>query len=326
MSIEKPGQDEFEFPDEAEQVVDSHEEVDELDIEVEDDTPAADRGRQPLPKELVDELEKDELEEYSDKVKNRLKQMKKVWHDERREKERAMREQNEAMAFAKRMLEENKKLKTTLFEGEKTYLDTYKASTELELGVAKKQYKDALEEGDSDGIVEAQSKLNEVNYKIQKAREYVPSLQETDSSVYSEATPSRVVPEPDSKALAWKDKNTWFQRDEEMTALALGLEQRLVREYGPQFVGTDKYWDTIDETMHKRFPEYFGVEEKTTTGGGRPDSRTGTRSSNVVAPATRSTSSKRIKLNASQMALTKKLGITPQTYAKEFLKTSKENN
>jgi hypothetical protein len=237
-----------------------------------------------------------------------------------------MREQNEAMAFAKRMLEENKKLKTTLFEGEKTYLDTYKASTELELGVAKKQYKDALEEGDSDGIVEAQSKLNEVNYKIQKAREYVPSLQETDSSVYSEATPSRVVPEPDSKALAWKDKNTWFQRDEEMTALALGLEQRLVREYGPQFVGTDKYWNTIDETMHKRFPEYFGVEEKTTTGGGRPDSRTGTRPATVVAPATRSTSSKRIKLSVSQMALTKKLGITPETYAKEFLKTSKENN
>ena len=85
MSIEKPGQDEFEFPDEAEQVVEK-EEVDELDIEIEDDTPAADRGRQPLPKELVDELEKDELEEYSDKVKNRLKQMKKVWHDERREK------------------------------------------------------------------------------------------------------------------------------------------------------------------------------------------------------------------------------------------------
>jgi hypothetical protein len=325
MSIEKPGQDEFEFPDEAEQVVEK-EEVDELDIEIEDDTPAADRGRQPLPKELVDELEKDELEEYSDKVKNRLKQMKKVWHDERREKERAMREQNEAMAFAKRMLEENKKLKTTLFEGEKTYLDTYKASTELELGVAKKQYKDALEEGDSDGIVEAQSKLNEVNYKIQKAREYVPSLQETDSSVYSEATPSRVVPEPDSKALAWKDKNTWFQRDEEMTALALGLEQRLVRQYGPQFVGTDKYWDTIDETMHKRFPEYFGIEEKTTTGGGRPDSRTGTRPATVVAPATRSTSSKRIKLSVSQMALTKKLGITPETYAKEFLKTSKESN
>ena len=173
MSIEKPGQDEFEFPDEAEQVVEK-EVVDELDIEIEDDTPAADRGRQPLPKELVDELEKDELEEYSDKVKNRLKQMKKVWHDERREKERAMREQNEAMAFAKRMLEENKKLKTTLFEGEKTYLDTYKASAELELGVAKKQYKDAYEAGDSDGIVEAQSKLAEVNYKIQKAREYTP--------------------------------------------------------------------------------------------------------------------------------------------------------
>jgi len=324
MSIENPRQNEFEFPDEAEQVVDNQE--DELEIEIEDDTPAADRGRQPLPKELVDELEKDELEEYSDKVKSRLKQMKKVWHDERREKERAMREQGEAMAFAKRTLDENTKLKSTLVWGEKTYLDTYKAATELELGVAKKQYKDAYEAGDSDGIVEAQGRLNEVNYKIQKAREYVPSLQGADTSVYTEAPPARAVPEPDSKALAWKDRNTWFQRDEEMTALALGIEQRLVREHGPQFVGTDKYWDTIDETMHKRFPDYFGNEEKTTVGGGRPGSRTGTRSSNVVAPATRSTSSKRVKLSMSQMALTKKLGITPEKYAKEFLKTSKESN
>jgi hypothetical protein len=60
-----------------------------FEIEIEDDTPPEDRGREPLPKELVKELEDDELEEYSEKVKVRLKQMKKVWHDERREKERA---------------------------------------------------------------------------------------------------------------------------------------------------------------------------------------------------------------------------------------------
>ncbi len=50
----------------------------EVDIEIEDDTPEEDRGRTPLPKEIVQELEADELEEYSDKVKTRLKQMKKV--------------------------------------------------------------------------------------------------------------------------------------------------------------------------------------------------------------------------------------------------------
>ena len=53
----------------------------ELRVEVVDDTPLADRGRTPMPQSLVDELDKDDLEEYSDKVKKRLSQMKKVWHD-----------------------------------------------------------------------------------------------------------------------------------------------------------------------------------------------------------------------------------------------------
>ena len=79
--------DDFEFEienDEADTPV--SDEGGKPDIEVEDDTPEADRGREPMPKEIVEELEADELEEYSEKVKLRLKQMKKVWHDERREK------------------------------------------------------------------------------------------------------------------------------------------------------------------------------------------------------------------------------------------------
>jgi hypothetical protein len=75
----------------------------EFEIEIEDDTPPEDRGREPLPKELVKELEDDELEEYSEKVKTRLKQMKKVWHDERREKERALREQQTAIEMAQQV-------------------------------------------------------------------------------------------------------------------------------------------------------------------------------------------------------------------------------
>ena len=59
--------------------------IDEIELEVVDDTPPEDQGREPMPKELVKELEEDELEDYSEKVKSRLKQMKKVWHDERRE-------------------------------------------------------------------------------------------------------------------------------------------------------------------------------------------------------------------------------------------------
>jgi hypothetical protein len=64
--------DEFEFPDEKEQKVEAQQE-DDFEIEIEDDTPEVDRGRQPLPKEVVEQLEKDELEEYSDNVKTKLK-------------------------------------------------------------------------------------------------------------------------------------------------------------------------------------------------------------------------------------------------------------
>jgi hypothetical protein len=79
---------------------------DKPEIDIEDDTPEEDRGREPMPKEVVEELEADELEEYSDKVKTRLKQMKKVWHDERREKEREAREKAEALSAAQRLLDD----------------------------------------------------------------------------------------------------------------------------------------------------------------------------------------------------------------------------
>ena len=95
---EKDPKDDFEF------------EVEKPEIEIEDDTPQEDRGKTPMPKALVDELEADELEEYSDKVKTRLKQMKKVWHDERREKEIALREHQEAISLATRVLDENRRL------------------------------------------------------------------------------------------------------------------------------------------------------------------------------------------------------------------------
>ena len=85
---------------------------DELDFEIEeeDDTPKADRGRDPLPKEVVEELEQDELTDYSERVKQRMAQLKKVWHDERREKEAADRERQEAIKYAQQIAEENQGL------------------------------------------------------------------------------------------------------------------------------------------------------------------------------------------------------------------------
>ena len=292
-----------------------------IDIEVQDDTPEEDRGRTPLPQEIVQELEADELEEYSDKVKTRLKQMKKVWHDERRAKDEASREREEALAFARNALEENKRLKSRLTEGEKSFLDTARGAAELEMEMAKRAYKEAYEAGDSDKVVEAQAKLSEVNFKLQRIKDYRPSLQTPEIEVNSNQQQQVQVPRPDQKTLAWQERNTWFGVDEEMTSLALGLHQKLEKQYGKGFVGTDEYWDRVDTTIRKRFPENFEEEEiKTTNGGGKPVTRT-EKPATVVAPASRSTSSKKIVLKQSQIALAKKLGLTPEQYAKEYAKT-----
>ena len=293
----------------------------EVDIEVEDDTPEEDRGREPLPENIVKELEDDELEDYSDRARTRLKQMKKAWHDERRYKEAADRERAEALALAKRLVEENQKLRGTVTERESALAESMKDVAKRALVSAKNQVKEAYEAGDPEQIAEAQEKLAAATLRASEAEKFVPTpLQTQETSVNSEPQVPQV--RLDSKTLAWQERNTWWGRDPEMTAAALGLHQKLETQYGKQYVGTDEYWAVVDKTMHRRFPEYFGgQEESSTNGGGKPVVRTEKPAATVVAPASRSTSSKKIVLKQSQLSIAKKLGLTPEQYAREFAKT-----
>jgi hypothetical protein len=294
-----------------EQEIDIEDKEKDFELEIEDDTPEQDRNRQPLPKEMVQDLEEDELEEYSEKVKTRLKQMKKVWHDERREKESALREQQEAINLAQNLVEENKKLKTRLTEGEKSLIMTATREAELDTQMAERAYKEAYDSGDSDQILEAQKKLNTTSNRLERLKGYRPSLQASENSVQNQPTQA-AAPRLDQKTDNWRKQNTWFGQDEEMTATALGLHQKLEKQYGGQYIGTDEYWNTVNKTMQRRFPEYFGDEE--------PEKPQRT-SATVVAPASRSTAPKKIVLKQSQLALAKKLGLTPEQYAREYAKT-----
>ena len=314
-------EEEFDFEIEEEQEVAEQEqpEKDEPELEIEDDTPEDDRGHSPMPKEIVEELEADELEDYSDKVKQRLKQMKKVWHDERREKEKAFREQQEAIRLAQKAMEENKRLKASLSQGEETLASTYKQAAELEMKNAERAYKEAHELGDTDQMLDAQRQLTAASYKLQQAQTFKPSsLQQSEVDVQTETNEVQ-VPAPDAKTLAWQERNTWFGQDQEMTALALGLHQKLERENGAQFIGTDDYWQTVDTTMRRRFPDYFG-EDETTDGGGKPVKSAEKKPATVVAPASRSRSPKKIVLKRSQVEIARKLGLTPEQYARELKK------
>jgi len=290
-----------------------------IELEIEDDTPEQDRGRQPLPQEMVKELEEDELEDYSEKVKTRLKQMKKVWHDERREKERALREQQEAVALAQKLVEENQKLKGRLTEGEKSLITTATSAAELELEMAKRAYKEAYDSADTDKMVEAQEKLNNASYRLQSLKGYKPPLQQENNSVQNQQAQVQQPQQPrlDGRTEEWRRQNTWFGQDEEMTAAALGLHQKLEKQYGASYIGTDEYWTTVDKTMKRRFPDYFGDDDEAVEAKPQRTEKPAT----VVAPASRSTAPKKVVLKQSQLALAKKLGLTPEQYAKEYAKT-----
>ena len=287
-------------------------------IEVEDDTPEEDRGREPLPEDLVQELEADELEDYSEKVKTRLKQMKKVWHDERRAKEAALREQQEAIRLAQAALEENKKLKAKVSYSETALVSSYKEAAQRSLDEAKREYKEAYDSGDSDRVVEAQEKLTSAKMRAEQAMRYKPAplqTKETEVNIDQQVQ----VAKPDNKAVAWQERNQWFGKNRLMTGMALALHEELVEEHGQAYATTDEYYSRIDKTMRSKFPEEFSSE--TQTGGGKPSQRTENKPATVVAPASRSTAPKKVVLKQSQIALAKKLGLTPEQYAREYAKT-----
>lgn len=312
---------EFKFPDEVEtKGKPAQNAAPEIEIEIEDDTPVEDRGRQPLPRPLVEELEKDELDQYDDNVKTKLKQMRKVWHDERREKESALREQQEAVTLAQRLLEENKRIKGILDTGGKEYVSTIQSNSAMELKIAQRAYKEAYEAGDSDKMVEANQALQIANLKAIQVKNFrMPSLQEEETRVQPQPVqyqPAPYVPEPDNKAVVWQNRNRWFGQERGMTAFALALHEDL-RDNGVE-VGSEDYYRELDKTIRKRFPEKFEEQE---------DSRqsTRTRPSTVVASAVRSTAPTKVKLKQSQVNLAKKFGLTPEQYVKEVLKLEAQN-
>lgn len=297
----------------------------ELEIEEEDDTPPEDRNKEPLPEKIVKELEEDNLEDYSDRVKQRMAQLKKVYHDERRAKEEAAREKEEAIAYAQKVYQQNQKLQTTLSSGEEDYLKTLIGSAENELALAKRDYREAYDSGDTDKIVEAQALMNSAQYKLSQASNLKPQYKASQTPENSVQSPQEVTrpraPQPDVKAQAWQAKNQWFGKDEEMTSLALGVHERLVRS-GIQPT-SDEYYLRIDETMQKRFPENF--ENNLVETSLEPEKPSQRKPSNVVAPASRSTAPKKVRLSKTQVAFAKKLKLTPEQYAREMIKLENAN-
>ena len=275
------------------------------EIEVVDDVPKSDRNRKPStpPNEVTDE----ELEDYSEKVRNRIKHFSKGYHDERRAKEQAHRERQELESFAKTLVEENNQLKGTVDKNQAALLEQAKRTAAGEALLAKRQYKQAYEAGDADKVLEAQEKLNAANIKTDKLKNFEPpALQTEDNEVQLPQERAAQAPQVDERASDWAKENTWFGSDQEMTGYAMGLHEKLVTDgVDPS---SDEYYETINSRMQKLFPDNFEGEAEETESKRR---------SNVVAPATRSTAPKKVRLTQTQVAIAKKLGVPLELYAKK---------
>ena len=324
MPLPKFEGEEFEFPHEKEEKAKAKadDSEDDFKIEIEDDTPVEDRGRKaaPPPEDPTD----DELNSYDEKVQARIKKFTRGYHDERRAKEAALREREAAETFAKQVYEENKRLQKQIANGSQVLIQQSKNAAASALEVAKKKYKDAYESADTDALISAQEDIAKATLKMEQTANMRP-IQEQEFKPAPAAKPAAMTPRTER----WLESNgNWFGKDEEMTAAAMGLDKKLQREYGADYVGSEEYFRTIDKTMRKRFPEHFGDEDGSYEEDTPPRKRAepvdedetprrATKPASVVAPATRSTPPSRIKLKQSQVALARKLGITPEQYAKQ---------
>jgi hypothetical protein len=286
-----------------------------IDVEIVDDTPEPDRGRPRRQEGAQPDIpEEDEIKKYSADVQKRLNKIKWEFHEERRAKEEAIRQAEEAARFARTIMEQNRSLQNTVRGGEKVLVDQARGRVDAELGAAKAAYKKAYEEGNTEELIKAQEKIAELKVQADKVANYQPTQFEAQPEFKATQTPK-----VDPLFSEWKSKNDkWFQRDDEMTSFAMGVHKKLV-DSGVDPRSRD-YYERIDRRMREVFPSAFSSE-----GASSQPARVRS-SGNVVAPAVRSSNSsggnqpRTVQLTATQASLAKRLGITPQQYAAQLIK------
>lgn len=296
----------------------------EIELEIVDDIP-----KQPV-KQAEKEEGDEELSDYSEKVRKRINKLKYEQHEAQRQREAAERMREEAIKYAQQLAAKNQQYESLIQRGEGALVAQIKARATLALDQAKSLYKEAYEAGDAQKIIDAQEKLLNAQSEFREAEKHERVLQsrrpQQDSQQLQQAAPQQPqqvpqVPQPSQKALDWTKRNPWFgpQGNRAMTALAYGIHETLVREENVK-PDTDEYYQKIDAAMRQRFPDYFEKDEEVQVTAA-PAQRT---PSTVVAPANRNNGAKprKIQLSATQVSLAKRLGLTPEQYAKQLIKES----
>lgn len=281
----------------------------EVEVEIVDDTPPADKGRWTISENDPDPVlpNEEELRSYSADVKTRFGQLTARVHAERRAKDETARQLAELTAFAKAALEENNKLKGVLENGEKVLVGEHKGRLEGQMQAAKRSLSEAQEAGDMTGVAAATEQMSRLAAQLDRLSVHnaapIPRANIDDfDRRFQQVKPQA---EPNPRAQKWAAENTWFQRDVAMTSYALGLDRQLTQNEGIM-PDQEAYWSRIDAEMSKRFPDRFKQTQQ--------------RRAVTVAGVTRGgpAPTRRVTLTETQVRLANRLGLTPKQYAEQI--------
>ena len=299
--------------DELTEPVNVLEQNDDIEVEVVNDVPEEDQNRPPRA-ETSEEDEEDDSQ-FSNRVQKRIGKLRYEWNEERRQKEQALRENNEAVTYARTIQDQNEALRSQIAEQRKLLYDQVSAKTDAEIESAKRVYREAYENGDAEQITDAQEDLARLHAE---KSQYMYSVPEPVAAPMEQPLPQPQQQEalpPDPAAVEWIKRNAWFQQPgyEEMTGFAIGVHEKLVKQ-GVDPRSDPSYYQQIDGALHQQFAGYFGQ--------GNDTSQTPTsRKTPVVAPARRGGKGPRkVELTGTQVSLAKKLGLTPEQYAAQVVK------
>ena len=244
----------------------------------------------------------DETKEYSASVKKRIDKLtKRLREAERREEA--------AISYAQGVQKESREIKQKYETLDKNYIDEFGSRVENQLDLAKNKLKNAIANRDVEGQIEANQEIAKLTIDSERIK-YSKQIQENDAKSEDKKTeekPYEPKPKADPKAVEWAEKNTWFGEDEVMTEAARAIHKNLVltERVDPK---SDLYYDQLDKRLREYFPNKFSQGGSTET----------TKVAQPVASATRTQKQGRriVRLSPSQVAMAKKLGVTPEQYAK----------
>lgn len=299
------------------------EDAPDIELEVVDDRPSEDR--RPAPKQKASADDDDELAGYGEKVKKRINKLRYEQHEERRKREDAERMREEAVKVAQQYANQAQQYQRIINQGEQFIHQQAEERAKAMFEKAKQEYRVAYEEGNTDKVLEAQEAMMNAQTEAKaagwNAQQAKPRQQAPQQAPRPRQQPApKAPPQPSPEAQDWASENDWFGKNKVMTAYAYGLHEELVTEQGVK-PDTDEYYETINRNMRDKFPEYFDEAE---SGSGQVPSSTRQSPPVVTAPSQRNNGAKprKVRLNRTQIALAKRLGITPEQYANQLLKES----